>query len=85
MTPDTHYAKSGDVNIAYQVVGDAPRDLVLVPGWVSNIEVFWEEPACARFLRRLGVCPSNGSGAVSGGCQTITRVEIFDPEPNVRL
>ena len=33
----------------------------------------------------LGVCPSNGSGAVSGGCQTITRVEIFDPEPNVRL
>ena len=53
MTPDTHYAKSGDVNIAYQVVGDAPRDLVLVPGWVSNIEVFWEEPACARFLRRL--------------------------------
>jgi pimeloyl-ACP methyl ester carboxylesterase len=53
MTPDTHYAKSGDVNIAYQVVGDAPRDLVLVPGWVSNIEAFWEEPACARFLRRL--------------------------------
>jgi pimeloyl-ACP methyl ester carboxylesterase len=53
MTPDTHYAKSGDVNIAYQVVGDAPRDLVLVPGWISNIEVFWEEPACARFLRRL--------------------------------
>jgi pimeloyl-ACP methyl ester carboxylesterase len=53
MTPDTRYARSGDVNIAYQVVGDAPRDLVLVPGWVSNIEVFWEEPACARFLQRL--------------------------------
>jgi pimeloyl-ACP methyl ester carboxylesterase len=34
-------------------VGDAPRDLVLVPGWVSNIEVFWEEPACARFFERL--------------------------------
>jgi pimeloyl-ACP methyl ester carboxylesterase len=53
MTPHTRYARSGDVNIAYQVVGDAPRDLVLVPGWVSNIEVFWEEPACARFLERL--------------------------------
>jgi pimeloyl-ACP methyl ester carboxylesterase len=53
MTPETRYARSGDVNIAYQVVGDAPRDLVLVPGWVSNIEVFWEDPACARFLARL--------------------------------
>ena len=53
MTPETRYARSGDVNIAYQVVGDAPRDLVLVPGWVSNIEVFWEEPTCARFLERL--------------------------------
>jgi pimeloyl-ACP methyl ester carboxylesterase len=53
MTPETRYARSGDVNIAYQVVGDAPRDLVLVPGWVSNVEVFWEEPACARFLGRL--------------------------------
>jgi pimeloyl-ACP methyl ester carboxylesterase len=53
MNPETRYARSGDVNIAYQVVGDAPRDLVLVPGWVSNIEVFWEEPACARFLQRL--------------------------------
>ena len=53
MTPETRYARSGDVNIAYQVVGDAPRDLVLVPGWVSNIEVLWEEAACARFLGRL--------------------------------
>ena len=48
MTPETHYALSGDVNIAYQVAGDAPRDLVLVPGWVTNLEVLWEEPACAR-------------------------------------
>ena len=53
MTPETCYAKSGDVNIAYQVVGNGPRDLILVPGWMSNIEVFWEEPAVARFLRRL--------------------------------
>jgi pimeloyl-ACP methyl ester carboxylesterase len=53
MTPQTRYAKSGDVNIAYQVVGDGPRDLIVVPGWMSNIEVFWDEPAVARFLRRL--------------------------------
>jgi pimeloyl-ACP methyl ester carboxylesterase len=53
MIPETRYAKSGDINIAYQVVGDGPRDLVLVPGWVSNIEVFWEESGLARFLRRL--------------------------------
>jgi pimeloyl-ACP methyl ester carboxylesterase len=54
MTPETRYARSGDVNIAYQVVGDAPRDLVLVPGWVSNVEVFWDDPRVARFLERLG-------------------------------
>ena len=42
--PETHYVKSGDVSIAYQVVGDGAVDLVLVPGWVSNIECFWEEP-----------------------------------------
>jgi pimeloyl-ACP methyl ester carboxylesterase/class 3 adenylate cyclase len=51
--PETRYARSGDVNIAYQVVGDGPRDLVYVPGWVSNIEVFWEEPAIVRFFERL--------------------------------
>ncbi len=53
MPPQTRYARSGDVNIAYQVVGDGPRDLVLVPGWVSNVEVFWEHPAAASFLNRL--------------------------------
>ncbi len=53
MRPETHYARSGDVNIAYQAFGDGPRDLVLVPGWVSNIEVFWEDPALERFFERL--------------------------------
>ncbi|MEX1208755.1 MAG: adenylate/guanylate cyclase domain-containing protein [Acidimicrobiia bacterium] len=51
--PATNYAKSGDVHIAYQVVGDGPRDLVHVPGFVSNIEVMWEDPALARFLDHL--------------------------------
>src|SRR5919204_6753200 len=53
MRPQTRYARSGDVSIAFQVVGDGPRDLVLVPGWVSNIEIFWEEPSVVRFLERL--------------------------------
>jgi pimeloyl-ACP methyl ester carboxylesterase len=53
MQPETRYVASGDVNIAYQVVNDGPRDLVLVPGWLSNIEVFWEEPTLVRFLQRL--------------------------------
>jgi pimeloyl-ACP methyl ester carboxylesterase len=53
MYPETRYAKSGDVHIAYQVVGDAPRDLVFVLGWVSNLEVVWENPTVARFLQRL--------------------------------
>ncbi len=53
MQPETRYAKSGVVNIAYQVVGDGPLDLVFVPGWISHLEVGWEEPSFARFLRRL--------------------------------
>lgn len=51
--PETHYAKSGDVNIAYQVVGDGPPDLVLVPGFVSHLENDWDEPRSAHFLERL--------------------------------
>ena len=51
--PETMYARSGDVNIAYQVVGDGPLDLVFVMGWVSHLEYFWREPSFARFLLRL--------------------------------
>jgi pimeloyl-ACP methyl ester carboxylesterase/DNA-binding winged helix-turn-helix (wHTH) protein len=47
------YARSGDVNIAYQVLGSGPIDLVFVMGWVSHLEYFWREPSFARFLRRL--------------------------------
>ena len=49
----TRYARSGSVSIAYQVVGDGPSDLVLVPGFVSHVEVAWEQPRLARFLGRL--------------------------------
>ncbi|HEV7746885.1 MAG TPA: alpha/beta fold hydrolase [Pyrinomonadaceae bacterium] len=51
--PETMYARSGDVNIAYQVIGDGPLDLVFVMGWVSHLEYFWREPSFARFLLSL--------------------------------
>jgi pimeloyl-ACP methyl ester carboxylesterase len=51
--PETRYAKSGDLNIAYQVVGGGPLDLIYVPGWISNVELNWEEPAHAHVLERL--------------------------------
>src|SRR4029079_7882693 len=53
VAPQTRYARSGDVNIAYQVAGKGPIDLVYVPGWVSNIETAWEDPHVSRFLERL--------------------------------
>jgi len=53
MKPRTEYAQSGDLHIAYQVVGNGARDLVYVPGWVSNVEMAWEEPTHARFLEQL--------------------------------
>ncbi len=61
--PEVKYAVSGDVNIAYQVVGDGPIDLVFVMGWISHLEYFWTEPSFARFLRRLA---------------TFARVILFD-------
>ena len=63
MCPQTRYAKSDDVNIAYQVVGDGPTDLVFVAGAMTNLEVLWEDPDYRRFCERLG---------------TFTRVLLFD-------
>src|SRR5205823_4862226 len=52
--PKTRYARASDgVSIAYQVIGDGPRDLVWVPGWISNVEAAWGEPTMARFFERL--------------------------------
>jgi hypothetical protein len=51
--PRTQYAKSGRVNIAYQVLGEGRLDLVWTFGFVSHIELAWENPAIARFFRRL--------------------------------
>ncbi|MCU0867511.1 MAG: alpha/beta fold hydrolase [Planctomycetes bacterium] len=61
--PAVRYAQSGAVNIAYQVIGNGPLDLVFVMGWISHLEWFWREPSFARFLRRLA---------------TFARVILFD-------
>jgi hypothetical protein len=51
--PNTRYAKSGDIHIAYQTVGDGPIDVVWVPGWFSNVESNWEVPEISYFFDRL--------------------------------
>ncbi len=57
------YAQSGDVNIAWQEIGNGPIDLVFVMGWVSHLDYFWKEPGFAEFLNRLA---------------TFARVILFD-------
>lgn len=52
--PATQYAKSGDVHIAYQLFGEGPLNLVMVPGFVSNVDNYWDQPDFVRFLTRLG-------------------------------
>jgi len=51
--PQTQYVRTAGVTIAYQALGAGPIDLVVVPGFLSNVEVFWEEPRVARFLQKL--------------------------------
>jgi class 3 adenylate cyclase len=51
--PETRYAKSGDLRIAYQVIGSGELDLVFIQGFVSNLDLCWEEPGWAYFLSRL--------------------------------
>jgi class 3 adenylate cyclase len=53
-TAPIRYARSGDVNVAYQVTGGGPFDLVLVPGFFSHLEIDWEHPSMAHMLERLG-------------------------------
>jgi class 3 adenylate cyclase len=51
--PQTHYTRSGDASLAYQVAGDGPLDMLFVTGWITQIEHLWEAPANRRFLERL--------------------------------
>jgi pimeloyl-ACP methyl ester carboxylesterase len=51
--PTTLYARSGALHVAYQVVGDGPRDLVYIPSAFGHVEMYWEQPSVEYFLRRL--------------------------------
>ncbi|MGL3108119.1 adenylate/guanylate cyclase domain-containing protein [Bradyrhizobium sp. BR 1432] len=53
MLPETRYARSGEVHIAYQVIGNGPFDLVWVPGFISHVDHVWDEPRWAGFMERL--------------------------------
>lgn len=84
MIPEVRYARSGDVSIAYQVVGDGPFDLVWTPGALSNLGLTWEDEARARFLRelasfsRLIIFDKRGTGLsdrVSGIADLETRMD----------
>ncbi|MGD8342816.1 MAG: alpha/beta hydrolase [Desulfobacterales bacterium] len=50
----TRYAKNGDISVAYQVFGEGDVDLVMVPGFISHMENYWDEPRWAQWLRKLG-------------------------------
>jgi len=76
--PETRYAKSGDVHIAYQVTGEGPLDLVFVPGFVSHVEASWQSPGRAKFFRRLAsfsrliLFDKRGTGLSDRGSQIFT-------------
>src|SRR5689334_9553155 len=76
--PETRYVKSDDVYVAYQVVGDGPFDLLVVPGFVSNIEANWRNPDLSAFFRRLAsfcrviLFDKRGTGMSDRGSQIFT-------------
>ena len=78
--PETRYARSGDLQIAYQVVGEGSLDIVIVPAWLSNIELFWENPSLAHLFTRLAsfsrviLVERRGSG-MSDGVAGMTPLE----------
>ena len=76
--PSTHYVKSDDVYIAYQVLGEGSFDLMFVPGFVSNVEAIWQSPNRSTFFRRLAsfcrviLFDKRGTGMSDRGSQIFT-------------
>ena len=76
--PTTHYVKSDDVHVAYQVFGEGPFDLLFVPGFVSNVEATWRSPDLSAFFRRLAsfcrviLFDKRGTGMSDRGSQIFT-------------
>lgn len=84
MNPETRFTQAGDINIAYQVYGSGQQDLVVAPGWISNIELFWEEPRVARFFREMGrfarviLFDKRGTGLSDRNTESATLEERMD-------
>ena len=51
--PQTRYAKGPQGDVAYQVIGDGPRDLIVVPGWFSHLDLQWDDPLWRAFASQL--------------------------------
>jgi class 3 adenylate cyclase len=73
MVPKTHYARSGELSIAYQVLGEGPFDLVVVPGFTSNLDIGWEMPIGNLYRRlasfsRLIIFDKRGTGLSDRDC-----------------
>lgn len=89
MKPTTNYTKSGALNIAYQVIDKGPIDLVFVPGWVSNIDLMWEDPRLSDFLTRLSsfarliLFDKRGTGLSDRVSETSTLEERMEDIGNV--
>src|SRR5579875_2886882 len=81
--PDIHYAKSGGLNIAFSVVGAGP-DLVVAPGFISHLDIMWEEPSVAHFysrlasFRRVGTFDKRGTGLSDPTTHAPTLEESID-------
>ena len=84
--PETRYARSGELRIAYQVVGSGSLNRVLVPGFVSNLNLWWEEPTWSKFSRASP--PFHGSQffstSVGPVCQTAWRISRTSRTATIR-
>ncbi|MCC6776744.1 MAG: alpha/beta fold hydrolase [Hyphomicrobiales bacterium] len=84
MPSEIRYARSDNVNIAYQIVGEGATDLVFVMGWVSHLDYFWQEPSFARFLGRLAstsrliLFDKRGTGLSDRGAELPTLEQRMD-------
>jgi pimeloyl-ACP methyl ester carboxylesterase len=82
--PETRYAKSGDVHIAYQVLGSGPPEVAFVPGFVSNVEANWQSPVRAKFFHRLAsfsrlvLFDKRGTGLSDRSSQVFTLEQRMD-------
>ncbi len=89
LQPETRYAPGEAGNVAYQIVGAGPPDLVFIPWWATNLDVMWEEPSIARFLRRLAtfsrlICFDKRGTGVSDGLPWRTLPNLEEWTADVR-